>query len=189
MIHYQVIISGGGNAGVSVAALLLCKNKTLNIDINEPSENHFYQPACTLAGSGAFDLKRTSRSEASVIPKGAKRVKAAVAAFQPEKNELTTKDRNIYSYDFLIVASGIKLNWNIIKGVSETLGKNKVTSNYSFDHALHFYVYKSHKNIFRIGDAISTPNGKNGCGRKKAVLGSGKKFIIPDGSKRVAGKI
>lgn len=135
MVHYQVIIAGGGNAGISVAAQLLHKNKTLNIAINEPSENHFYQPACTLAGSGAFDLKRTSRSEASVIPKGAKRVKAAVAAFQPEKNELTTKNRNIYSYDFLIVAPCIQLNWSAVKGLTETLGNNKVTSNYSFDFA------------------------------------------------------
>ncbi len=135
MAHYQVLIVGGGNAGISVASQLLRKNKNLNIAIIEPSENHFYQPAWTLVGGGTFDIKSTIRSEASVIPKNVKWVKDAVAAFQPEKNELTTKDGIMYSYDYLIVAPGIQLNWSAIKGLPETLGKNNVTSNYSFDFA------------------------------------------------------
>ncbi|AEA44989.1 lycopene cyclase family protein [Fluviicola taffensis] len=46
--HYQIIIVGGGNAGLSVASQLLLKRKGLNIGIIELSENHYYQPAWTL---------------------------------------------------------------------------------------------------------------------------------------------
>jgi sulfide:quinone oxidoreductase len=135
MAHYQVLIIGGGNAGISVTSQLLRKNKYLNIAIIEPSENHFYQPAWTLVGGGTFDIKQTIRKEASVIPKGTVWIKDAVASFQPEKNEITTKTGKIYSYDYLVVAPGIQLNWNAVKGLVETIGKNNVTSNYSFDFA------------------------------------------------------
>lgn len=55
--HYQILIIGGGNAGVSVASQLLIKNPKLKIGIIEPSEKHYYQPAWTLAGGGEFDIK------------------------------------------------------------------------------------------------------------------------------------
>ena len=135
MAHYQVLVIGGGNAGISATSQLLRKNKHLNIAIIEPSEDHFYQPAWTLVGGGTFDINRTIRKESSVIPKGAVWIKDAVTTFQPEKNEITTKNGSTYSYDYLIVAPGIKLNWNGVKGLAETIGKNNVTSNYSFDYA------------------------------------------------------
>ena len=135
MSHYEIIIVGGGNAGISVAARLIHNRKDLDIAIIDPAENHFYQPAWTLVGGGTFNINDTVRSEASVIPKGAKWIKDAVVSFQPEKNQLTTKSGSNYSYDYLIAAPGIQLNWHWIKGLKETLGKNGVTSNYSFDFA------------------------------------------------------
>ena len=56
---HQVIIVGGGNAGISVAAQLLRKDKRLDIAIIEPSEKHYYQPAWTLVGAGVFNILKT----------------------------------------------------------------------------------------------------------------------------------
>lgn len=133
--QHQIIIVGGGNAGISVAARLLRKNKKLDIAIIEPSEKHYYQPAWTLVGGGTYNIKDTIRTEASVIPKGAKWIKDAVMAFQPEKNTVTTKNGDSYQYEYLIVAPGIKLDWEKVKGLKETIGKNSVTTNYSVDYA------------------------------------------------------
>jgi 2-polyprenyl-6-methoxyphenol hydroxylase-like FAD-dependent oxidoreductase len=36
--HYQILIIGGGNAGISLAAQLLLKNAKLDIGIVEPSD-------------------------------------------------------------------------------------------------------------------------------------------------------
>lgn len=135
MAHYQILVVGGGNAGISVTSQLLRKNKNLNIAIIEPSENHYYQPAWTLVGGGTFDINRTKRKELSVIPKGVIWIKDAVTTFQPEKNEVTTNSGSIYSYDYLVLAPGIQLNWSAVKGLAETIGKNNVTSNYSFEYA------------------------------------------------------
>src|SRR5687767_8560277 len=104
MTHYQIVIVGGGNAGISVAARLLRKKSNLTIGIIEPSDNHYYQPAWTLVGGGTFDINKTIRSEASVIPHKAKWIKEAVISFQPDQNTVTTKDGNTYNYDYLVVA-------------------------------------------------------------------------------------
>lgn len=135
MKQHKIIIVGGGNAGISTAAQLLQKNKNLDIAIIEPSDKHFYQPAWTLVGGGTFDIKKTIRNESSVIPSKAKWIKDAVVSFHPEANQLTTKNGDIYGYEYLVAAPGIKLNWKGVKGLEETIGKNNVTSNYSAEYA------------------------------------------------------
>ena len=162
MLAKKIIIVGGGNAGLSVAAQLLRKNKSLQITIIEPSEKHYYQPAWTLVGAGVFDVNRTVRSEKDYIPKGATWVKDAVESFLPEENKVVTRQGNSYQYDALVVCPGIQLDWNKIKGFKETVGKNNVTSNYSFDIAP--YTWELIKN-FKGGTAVFTnPVGPVKCG-------------------------
>src|SRR5690606_33362556 len=119
MTHHQILIVGGGNAGISVAAQLLRKNSKLHIAIIEPSENHYYQPAWTMVGGGVFDMRKTIRKTASVIPEGVKWIREKVVAFIPEKNIVVTDRGNEYAYDYLVVSPGIQLNWNAIKGLPE----------------------------------------------------------------------
>ena len=61
--NFQILIIGGGNAGLSVASQLLIKNPKLEIGIIDPSEKHYYQPAWTLVGAGIFDIKNTEKNE------------------------------------------------------------------------------------------------------------------------------
>ena len=63
--HFQILIIGGGNAGISLAAQLFRKDSKLDIAILDPAEKHYYQPAWTLVGGGDFDIKSTERSQAS----------------------------------------------------------------------------------------------------------------------------
>ncbi len=135
MSHFQIVVVGGGNAGISVAARLLRKDPQLNIAIIEPSEKHFYQPAWTLVGGGTFNIKKTMRKESSVIPSKAKWIKDAVVSFQPHENSITTREGDNITYDYMVAAPGIQLNWDAVDGLKETLGKNNVTSNYLFEFA------------------------------------------------------
>jgi len=128
--HYQILIVGGGNAGISVAAQLLRKDAKLKIGILDPSEKHYYQPAWTLVGAGTFDMKKTIRTEKEVIPKGAEWIKDGAQNFDPENSSLTTSSGSTYTYDQLIVCPGIQIDGHKIKGLEETLGKNGVTTNY-----------------------------------------------------------
>ena len=161
-LHHQIVVVGGGNAGISVAAQLLRKNSKLDIAIVDPADKHYYQPAWTLVGSGVFDIKATERNEADVIPSQAKWIKEKVLSFQPEQNAVTLGNGTQLSYDYMVVAPGIQLNWNEVKGLPETLGKNNVCSNYSFQSAP--YTFEVMKN-FKGGKAIfHNPHTPVKCG-------------------------
>lgn len=160
--HHQIVIVGGGNAGISVAAQLLRKNSKLDIAIVDPADKHYYQPAWTLVGSGVFDIRDTERNEADVIPSQAKWIKEKVLSFQPEQNAVTLGNGTQLSYDYMVVAPGIQLNWSEVKGLPETLGKNNVCSNYSFQSAP--YTFECIKN-FKGGKAIfHNPHTPVKCG-------------------------
>lgn len=168
---FQIVIVGGGNAGISVASQLLRKSKQLDIAIVDPADKHYYQPAWTLVGGGVFDIQRTVRNEADVIPKQAIWIKEKVVSFNPEANSLQLESGETLEYDFLVVAAGIQLNWDEVKGLKETLGKNNVCSNYSFEHAP--YTYECIRN-FKGGKAIfhnpSTPVKCGGAPHKIMYL-------------------
>jgi sulfide:quinone oxidoreductase len=132
---FDVVIVGGGAAGCGVAASLKKRNQSISIAIIEPSEKHYYQPAWTLVGAGEFNVANSVRPMADCIPKGVTWLKDQATAFKPEHNQVCTDTSGDITYQQLIVATGLQLNWKAIPGLIETLGKNGVTSNYRFDLA------------------------------------------------------
>lgn len=86
--HYQVVIAGGGNAGISVAAQLRRSNSSIQVVVIDPSDKHYYQPAFTLVGSGIYDIGNTVRSERSVIPDGVEWIQQRITNLQPDQNTL-----------------------------------------------------------------------------------------------------
>lgn len=133
-VKHEVLIIGGGTAGITVAARLLRKHYT-DVAIIEPSDKHYYQPLWTLVGGGQATAAETERAEASVMPRGATWIKSAVMAVDPDANTVTCADGATYGYDVLVVAPGIQLDWHRIEGLTDTLGKDGVSSNYRFDLA------------------------------------------------------
>jgi len=150
---HQIVIVGGGAAGISVASSLLSRDSSLDIAIIDPAETHYYQPGWTMVGGGIFEAEETVRTMASVMPKNVTWIKAAVAAFEPEQNMVTLEGYRLVKYEKLIVCPGIKLNWNGIEGLVETLGQNGVTSNYRYDLAPYTWELVS---SMRKGKAIFT---------------------------------
>jgi sulfide:quinone oxidoreductase len=132
---YDFLIIGGGSAGIATAASIIKRNRDVSVAIIEPSAVHYYQPGWTMVGAGVFDAEITRRAEAQVMPSGATWIKASASGFVPEDNLVQLSDGNAAAYRVLIVCPGIKLDWDAIAGLSETLGKNGVTSNYRYDLA------------------------------------------------------
>ena len=132
---HTVVIVGGGAAGLATASSLLKRRKNLDIAVIDPADTHAYQPGWTMVGGGVFEPEVTRRSMASVMPKGVTWIKQAAKSFQPDNNEVTLADGSTVRYEALVVAPGIRLAWEKIEGLEETLGKNGVTSNYSYDLA------------------------------------------------------
>jgi sulfide:quinone oxidoreductase len=162
MQHHQILIVGGGNAGISVAAQLLRHHRQLDVAVIDPANDHYYQPAWTLVGAGAFNIYDTVKSEAAVIPKGAQWIKQRVESFDPESNSVTLDDKSTIGYDYLVVAPGIQLNWHEVKGLKETLGKNGVCSNYSFQTAP--YTFECIRNLKGGKAVFHNPHTPVKCG-------------------------
>ena len=133
MAHHQILIVGGGAAGLTAASQLKLARPQLQVAILEPSPDHYYQPGWTLVGGGVFSLEQTHRPEAELIPAGVEWIRDGAAGFDPDANAVTTTSGATLSYDVLVVATGIKLLWERIKGLPEALGSNGITSNYAKD--------------------------------------------------------
>jgi sulfide:quinone oxidoreductase len=132
---FDILIVGGGAAGIGVTASLLRRKPNLKVAIVEPSDKHYYQPAWTLVGGGAFDIKKTVRPTASVIPQGATWIRARVVEFVVQGDCVRLDNGRELAYQQLIVCPGLALRWDKIDGLEATLGKHGVTSNYRFDLA------------------------------------------------------
>ena len=131
--HHSILVVGGGTAGLSVAARLLARAPSVDVAVVEPSEHHFYQPLWTLVGAGLFDKESTRRAEADCVPSGATWIRDRVTAFEPDKRALTTEAGDRITYEQLVVAAGIQLDWGRIKGLEGRLGKDGVCSNYTYE--------------------------------------------------------
>lgn len=134
-IRHDIVIIGGGAAGLAAASSILKRRPGSDIAVIEPRNEHYYQPGWTLVGGGVFKREQTERSMASVMPKGVQWIRSACEGFDPEKNQVVLEDGSRVGYKVLVVAPGLKLNWEAVEGLKETLGKNGVTSNYLFDMA------------------------------------------------------
>ncbi len=133
--HFPVVIVGAGAGGISVAASLKSRQPDLEIAVIDPADIHYYQPGWTMVGGGIFDAQTTAKTMGSLIPKGVHWIKAAVAAFEPDNNAIILDGCRVVKYDRLVVCPGLKLDWDQVEGLEETLGRNGVTSNYRYDLA------------------------------------------------------
>ncbi|GAB4275744.1 MAG: FAD/NAD(P)-binding oxidoreductase [Oscillatoriaceae cyanobacterium] len=153
MLSHQIVIIGGGAGGITVAAQLLAKNPGLDVAIVEPSDKHYYQPAWTLVGAGEYAAVDTRRPEKDCIPPGATWIQDYAVKLDPDNNTVFTKQGQQIQYKYLVLAPGIQIDWHLIKGLKEAIGKNGVCSNYAYEYAP--YTWETIKN-FQGGVAIFT---------------------------------
>jgi sulfide:quinone oxidoreductase len=90
---------------------------------------------------------------AEVMPRGVSWIRDRVTAFNPEKNEVQTEGGKQLVYNELIVAPGIQLNWDAVKGLPDAINKGGVCSNYGYDKVA--YTWETIQ-AFQGGNAVFT---------------------------------
>lgn len=133
--HHKVVIVGAGAAGIATASSLIARDPSLDIALIDPADVHYYQPGWTMVGAGVFKASSTAQTMAATLPRGVRWIKAWVDGFDPQGQLVLLEGGRAVSYEQLVVCPGLKLDWNAIEGLSETLGRNGVTSNYRHDLA------------------------------------------------------
>lgn len=134
-LSHEIVIIGGGTAGITVAAQLARKIEGSRIAIIDPSSDHYYQPLWTLVGAGIVHKEDSKRDEKSLIPRGVHFIQEAVSDLKPDRNVVETKQGSKISYKYLVICPGMKLYWDAIPGLQESIGKGKVVSNYDYEYS------------------------------------------------------
>ena len=158
--HYNVVVIGAGTGGIMTAAQIKNQKRDASIAIVDPAETHYYQPAWTLVGAGAYDYNKTGRPMSSAIPKGCDWVKDAVTTIDAENSKVNTANSGELSYDVLVAAPGIQIDVDGIPGLKEGLEAGVVCSNYTDPKKTWELVQK-----FKGGNAVFTqPTTPIKCG-------------------------
>ncbi len=132
--HHKIAIIGGGSAGITVAARLRRAGQQ-DVAVIDPATTHYYQPLWTLVGGGRAPVEESARPQAKVMPKGVTWIQKPAAEVDPDAREITLDDGGTVGYDYLVVCPGIQLDWAKITGLSATLGREGVSSNYKYELA------------------------------------------------------
>ncbi|KAF9264715.1 FAD/NAD(P)-binding domain-containing protein [Marasmius fiardii PR-910] len=139
---FRVVVVGAGSGGLSVANQIYHRfkaaGKSLNygdIAVVDAAEYHYYQPGWTLVGSGLRAKTDTRRPLASLIPRHLSLIPENVKTFIPDKSTILTDSGRSISYDTLVVATGLQINWSSVPGLKEALldTSSGVSSIYSYD--------------------------------------------------------
>ncbi|MCS6839060.1 MAG: NAD(P)/FAD-dependent oxidoreductase, partial [Bdellovibrionaceae bacterium] len=133
--RFEVLILGGGSGGISVASRLVRVLGSGSVGIVEPSDTHFYQPLWSLVGAGQAKKEESAKPMSQVIPQGAEWIRDSVVKVLPEQNQVLLKGGDTLAYEFLVVATGLQLNWEKIPGIAGRIGQSGICSIYEYHQA------------------------------------------------------
>lgn len=129
----KIVIVGGGAAGCSIASLLVRKLSNPDITVIEPNPNSVsYQPGQTLIAAGVWQPEDIVGESKDFLPNEAKWLKDYAVELDPDHNRVVTAKNGEIKYDFLIVATGLQLNYEKIDGLTiDDIGTNGIGSIYT----------------------------------------------------------
>uniref|UniRef100_A0A6M2CP41 Sulfide:quinone oxidoreductase, mitochondrial n=1 Tax=Rhipicephalus microplus TaxID=6941 RepID=A0A6M2CP41_RHIMP len=130
---YKLLVVGGGSGGIATAAKFASKLGKGRVGVLEPRDTHCYQPLWTLVGGGIKQVSSSSKPMSDVMPSQAEWIQDQAETFAPQENTVVTKHGIKIKYDFLVVAMGIQVRFDMIEGLMEALETPYVCSNYSYN--------------------------------------------------------
>ncbi|WP_075880089.1 NAD(P)/FAD-dependent oxidoreductase [Vreelandella massiliensis] len=128
----HIVIIGGGASGMAMANRLARRLRGGTITLIEPSETHHYQPGWTMVASGVWPAAKTMRPNAEFVPQGINWVRERAAGIDAQNRRVELANGERLNYDYLVVATGLQLNYHLIEGMSpELVGQHGIGSVYA----------------------------------------------------------
>ncbi|MEE6272365.1 FAD/NAD(P)-binding oxidoreductase [Georgenia sp. MJ206] len=132
--HHDVVIVGGGNAGISLAAKLR-REGCRDVAVVEPARVHHYRPMLSYVGSGLATLEELSRPEADVIPAGCRWYADRAVAIDAEASVVRLSRGEELTYEDVVVCPGSQIDWAAIPGAREAVATPAASTNYEVELA------------------------------------------------------
>lgn len=120
MAWHDVVVVGGGNAGISVAARLRrlgCRD----LAIVAPGPDHRYRPLLNYVAAGQATMAQLTRPVGSVIPDGCTWLPSSVVAVHGEEREVELDTGERVGYGDLVLAPGLEEDLDAIPGLAEAM--------------------------------------------------------------------
>jgi len=128
----RIVIAGGGAAGLTAASRLSAALQGATIIVIDPRKEHFYQPGFTLVAAGVKAQDYVVSQTGDHLPRGVEWIAEGVAEIDPDGKQVVTSSGKKVAYDYLIVATGLELNYGGIEGMDTRLiGENGLGSIYA----------------------------------------------------------
>ncbi|SDH56747.1 NAD(P)/FAD-dependent oxidoreductase [Roseospirillum parvum] len=128
----RIVIAGAGAAGLSMASTLAQRLEGATITLVDARQKHFYQPGFTLIAGGLKPQEYAVSNTAQYVADGVEWIEEAVAEFDPEGNRVVTASGRSVPYDYLVLATGMRLDYDAIEGMDTgRIGQNGLGSHYA----------------------------------------------------------
>lgn len=82
---------------------------------------HFYQPGWNMVAGGFYDIKKTVRKNSDLYSKWINLNHSKIVKVDAKRSVIQTEQGEEFSYEHLIIASGLECDYSSIKGAKEAL--------------------------------------------------------------------
>jgi len=119
MAHHNVLIVGGGNAGVSLAARLL-RDGVPDVAVVESQPVHRYRPPQQFVGGGEATMASLEKPASEVIPDGCTWYRERVVAIDAAGPSVATREGRQLRCSTLVLCPGLEEDWDATPGLLES---------------------------------------------------------------------
>ena len=113
----RIVILGSGLGGLAIANRLSRELDGAKITIIDRKEIHNYQPGFTLVGTGIWPVGKVADRNSDFQPAGVTWIQEMATEVDPEAQVVVTDAATRVPYDFLVVATGLHLDFDQIEGM------------------------------------------------------------------------
>ncbi len=131
----KLVILGAGTGGTIMANRMRKEldRDEWDITIVDKYKNHYYQPGFLFIPFGMYKKRDVIKPKADFIPYGVNLIYGEIDRVDGEKNQVLLQDGVILNYDFLIIATGVKIFPDETPGIKGNLWHKKVFDYYTIE--------------------------------------------------------